>query len=121
MQRKVLLVDDARPLLELLSVVLQKLDFEVLTAENGERALVLVEKERPDVVLLDIFMPGLDGFQVCRRIKENKNFQVKVVLCTGEVDAVNNAEARKSGADGFAIKTGDYEDILQKIQETLKN
>ena len=83
MTARVLVVDDVVQNVKLLEAKLSSEYFDVLTAMNGEEALEVIAKEQPDIVLLDVMMPGMDGFEVCRRIRENpKSAHIPVVMVT---------------------------------------
>ena len=74
MSARILVVDDILPNVKLLEAKLKNEYYEVFTATNGEDALRIAEEQRPDLLLLDVMMPGMDGYEVCRRLKENKDF-----------------------------------------------
>jgi two-component system cell cycle response regulator len=105
MSARVLVVDDIPVNVKLLEAKLSAEYFEVLTAGSGEQALAIVEQQLPDVVLLDVMMPGLDGFEVCRRIKANpKTAHVPVVMVTALNDTASRVQGLEAGADDFLSK-----------------
>ena len=113
---KVLVVDDDENTCEVLVDLMTELGYEVLTAGDGNEALKKVEEEAPDIVLMDIRLPGLDGYDVCERIKEKKEAKTKVILYTAYLDAVNVARARDVGADDFQGKTSDLKNLRKAIE-----
>ncbi len=117
---KILLVDDEPDIQQILSARLENAGYQVVSAENGEEALLLAEKENPDVVLLDVMMPGMDGFEVCERLKED-NSQGKIVIYTAKMDGVDAARARQVGADDFTVKTSDFKYLLETIEKVLNS
>ncbi len=117
---KILLVDDEPDIQQILSVRLEGAGYQVVSAENGEEALLLAEKEMPDVVLLDVMMPGINGFDVCEELKR-KDPRGKVVLYTAKMDGVDAARARQVGADDFTVKTSDFKYLLQTIERVLNS
>ena len=117
-KRKVLLVDDEIDFLEMLRMRLDASGYDVLTATNGEDALEKIRKEKPDAVLLDVLMPGLDGLTVLKKIrKEDKNLPVYIIT------AFSNEErfkvANKLGASGFIVKTDDLKKEIDNITTAL--
>lgn len=118
MAKKILLVDDEPDILQVMDFQLSKAGYTVVCAPNGEDALGLMDQEQPDMVLLDVMMPGIDGFEVCRQIKENKPSR-KVIIYTAKVDGVNAARAKESGADDFTVKTADLKYILEAISRLI--
>ena len=103
----VLVVDDLAPNVRLLEAVLSPRGFRVATASSGEEALAALSKECPDVVLLDILMPGMDGYEVCRRIREDPGtafLPVIMITASGEQEKIRAIE---SGADDFVNKPFD--------------
>jgi len=105
MTARVLVVDDVLPNVKLLEQRLNQEYFDVLTATSGTDALELVSREKPDVVLLDVMMPGMDGFEVCRRIKGNdKTSHIPIVLVTALDQPEDKAKGLDAGADDFLTK-----------------
>ncbi|MBL4613062.1 MAG: PleD family two-component system response regulator [Emcibacter sp.] len=105
MTARVLVVDDVIQNVKLLEAKLESEYFEVLTAMNGEDALAIIEKENPDIVLLDVMMPGMDGFEVCRRIKANaKSAHIPVIMVTALDQPKDRVAGIEAGADDFLTK-----------------
>ena len=115
----VLAVDDTPENLDVVKGLLTP-KFVVKAAVNGMMALKIVEKQSPDLILLDIRMPGMDGFEVCRRLKENEaSADIPVVFLTGESDATSEAEAMSAGAAGFITKPIDPATLFASIEKCL--
>jgi len=94
--------------------------FIVKAAVNGMMALKIVEKQSPDLILLDIRMPGMDGFEVCRKLKENDaSAAIPVIFLTGESDAASEADAVAAGAAGYITKPIDPATLLAGIDKCL--
>ena len=116
---KVLVIDDERPILEMLELSLRSEGYEVLTAENGEIALELFMEHRPKLVLTDIKMPGIDGLEVLRRIKDIDD-EVEVIVITGHGDMNTAVSALKYGASDFVTKPLRDEVLMVAIERANK-
>jgi two-component system cell cycle response regulator len=121
MSARILVVDDIESNVRLLEAKLSAEYFEVLTAYDGPTALAIAGSERPDIILLDVMMPGMDGFQVCRRLKEDPTTRhVPVVLVTaldGRADRVAGLEA---GADDFLTKPIDDVMLMARVRSLTR-
>ena len=116
----VLAVDDTPENLDVVKGLLAS-TFIVKAAVNGMMALKIVEKQPPDLILLDIRMPEMDGFEVCRTLKENAaSAVIPVIFLTGESDAETEADALAAGAAGFITKPIDPDTLLATIADCLK-
>ena len=105
MSARVLVVDDILPNVKLLEAKLACEYYEVITATSGQEALEKVESEKPDIVLLDVMMPGMDGFEVCSRIKSNpEQAHIPVVMVTALTDVQDKVRGLEAGADDFLSK-----------------
>ena len=115
--RKILIVDDSRTELYFLSDLLNKNGYVVRTAENGEQALAAIEQERPDLVLMDIVMPGLNGFQLTRQITRNPAYrELPIIVCTSKSQETDKLWAMRQGARDYVTKPVDPHDLLSKIR-----
>jgi CheY-like chemotaxis protein len=104
-QRRVLVVDDDPLILEVLKTVLDLEEFDVVTAADGEAGLERLREQRPDVVVCDVMMPGIDGLEVCRRIKaERETADLPVVLLTARDRAEDRAAGEAAGCDAYLTK-----------------
>lgn len=115
---KILIVDDDSNICELLRLYLEKESWETVIAYDGERALELFEREKPDLILLDVMMPKLDGWQVCRRIRKVSNCPIIMLTAKGEVfDRVLGLEL---GADDYVIKPFETKEVVARIKAILR-
>jgi putative two-component system response regulator len=114
---KILVVDDEPANVVVLSRLMQELDYEVVTAANGEAALEEVRRVQPDVILLDANMPHLDGFEVCRRLKNNATTRlIPVVLLTGLAAPEDRMRGIDAGADDFLTKPFIAEELRARVR-----
>ena len=121
MTARVLVVDDVLANVKLLQARLSAEYFEVLTAGNGQEALDLLETERVDVVLLDVMMPGMDGFEVCRRIKsEPATMHLPVVMITALDQPTDKIHGLKAGADDFLTKPVDDIGLVTRVRNLAR-
>src|SRR5438445_5812976 len=117
---KILIVDDEPVNRELLHAYLDGSDHELIDAASGEMALVLTKEQRPDLVLLDVMMPGLDGFETTRRLKaELTNELLPVVLVTALADHESRLRGLRAGADEFLTKPVDRHELLLRVSNLL--
>src|SRR3569832_452558 len=121
MTARILVVDDIDANVRLLQAKLQAEYYDVLTAYDGVTALAIAAAEKPDIVLLDVMMPGMDGFQVCRRLKEDPETRhIPVVLVTaldGRADRITGLEA---GADEFLTKPIDDLMLFARVKSLTR-
>ncbi len=117
----VLVVDDERHLCNGLRRVLEKEGYEVSTAQDGLTALELVDQRTPDVILLDLMMPGLDGREVCRRVREVAP-AIQVIYFTAKAEPIDAAVFRqlRTEADAFISKPATSRQILSKVSSVLR-
>jgi|DewCreStandDraft_5_1066085.scaffolds.fasta_scaffold14526_3 two-component system cell cycle response regulator len=116
----ILVVDDNDDNRGILSALLQARGYRVLEARDGPTALVLVERERPDVVLLDVMMPGMDGWEVCRTLKGHPTLgRTRVVMVTAKTAYEDKVEALRCGADDYLEKPLDLAEVERTIQRNL--
>jgi len=120
-QRKILIVEDEESLLKLESILLATRGYLVKGVTDGLSALKEVETDRPDLVLLDIMMPGIDGFEVCRRIKENSlTRDIPIVMLTAKKSSADQSRGLAVGADAYITKPFKSGKIVETIEGLLK-
>jgi len=114
---KILIIDDERSIRETLEMFLREKEYEVITAKDGERGLEAIQKERLDIVILDIHLPGMDGLAVLKKIKE-RGENTSVIMITAYHDTETAMRAIKIGADEYVrkpIDVDEFEIIIDKV------
>ena len=120
-KRRVLLADDDPGLLRLIGTTLGTEDFELLHATDGAQALQIAREHHPELVLLDVNMPKLNGFEVCRQLKsEPDTAGIKVVMLTARGTDLDRARGREAGADEYFIKPFSPVQLLNKVYALLE-
>lgn len=116
----ILVVEDSRTQAEYLAHILKKCGFSCTFAENGRIALEMIARERPAVILTDIVMPEMDGYELCRNIRHNPKFAtIPVIMVTQLFDPADILKGLEAGADNFIIKPFDKETVFSRIAESL--
>jgi len=118
-KRKILIVDDEPDFLEVMRTRLEANDYEVTTAANGKAALNYVKNDKPDVVLLDILMPCIDGLEVLRRIRKMDESLPVYIITAFSTDERFKLANNKLGASGFIVKTDDLAKEVDNITSAL--
>jgi two-component system, OmpR family, alkaline phosphatase synthesis response regulator PhoP len=116
---KILLVDDVRGIIEQEREILAGLDVDIITAETGTEALKIITQEKPDIVLLDLMLPGMNGDTVCKFVKARPELHTSVVMVTGREDEKELQRCFASGCDAYVTKPIDSSDLLNKVQMLL--
>ncbi len=120
MIRRVLIVDDEPNIVTSLEFLMRGRDYEVRVARDGEEALRLAERFRPDVVLLDVMMPERNGFEVCRKIRENSSLgNVKIIMLTAKGRDDEREKGFGSGANAYVTKPFSTKELLSTVRGLL--
>ena len=120
MPKKILLADDEADIVNLVSARLKANGYEVLSASDGETALKLAKEGQPDVVILDVMMPKLDGYKVCRLLKFDSRYKgIPVMMLTARTQPEDIQLATECGADAYMTKPLNSQEFLAKIAELL--
>jgi DNA-binding response OmpR family regulator len=118
---RILCVDDEPNVLKFLEAVFVPNGYEVTKAENGEEALEKIKKERIDLILSDVTMPQMDGFELCRKIKEDERYRgIPVVMITGLTAKADRVKGIEAGAADFISKPIDAAEVLARVRMLLK-
>ena len=119
-QPKILVVDDVAENLRLLEAVLRPRGYDLVTASDGIAALELVESEHPDLILLDVLMPGLDGYAVCSRLRANEETAMLPVIMVTSSIGQEKTRAIEAGADDFIPKPFNHDELLTRVRSLLR-
>lgn len=117
-KKKILVVDDEPDFLEVITTRLEAYDYDVTTASNGDEALDKIKNNKPDVILLDILMPGSDGLDVLKKIRKIDN-KIPIYMITAFSTDERFRMANKLGASGFIVKTNDLSKEINNITAAL--
>ncbi len=121
MKKKILIVDDEQDILELVRFNLEREGFEVVTGENGEEALRLAERYTPDCILLDIMLPGLDGWEVCRRLKRSEHLRkIPVIMLTAKAEESDTVIGLELGADDYITKPFSPKVLVARVRTAVR-
>ncbi len=120
-QSPILVVDDDPDALEIVSTFLESRGYRVVTASDGRQALAKVEEIRPALVLLDVMMPGMDGWEVSRVIKNHPEYSnIRVVMLTARGEFADKQEGLRAGADDYIVKPIRLDELNTKVERNLK-
>ena len=120
MAKKILIVDDEPDILRAAKVRLISFGYEVITAGDGDDIVVLVQKNTPDLILLDLRLPHMDGDKICIMLKaDDKVKHIPIIIFTASSDPGTSKKVKDSGADGYLIKPFDTQELLQTIKKFL--
>lgn len=121
MQKTILVVDDEQDIVDLISYNLSKEGFEVATANNGTDAVEIAQRLRPDLVILDIMMPGMDGFEVCRALRQDSSLQsTAIVFLTAKAGEIDQILGLELGADDYIQKPISPRVLLARVKTILR-
>lgn len=118
MDKKILVVDDERPIVEILKLNLQKENYEVYEAYDGEDALLKAKTVQPDLILLDVMLPKVDGFTVCRKIRETST--VPILMLTAREEEVDKVLGLELGADDYITKPFSIRELMARIKANMR-
>ncbi|MGN1318715.1 MAG: response regulator [Lachnospirales bacterium] len=115
---KILVVDDEASIVNIISYSLKKEGYDYITANDGEEGLELFNKENPDLVLLDIMMPKMDGYTVCKKIRETSN--IPIIMLTARADEVDKVLGLEMGADDYVTKPFSNRELMARVKANLR-
>jgi len=115
---KILVVDDEKPIADILKFNLEKEGYEVICAYDGDEAIELAEKESPDLILLDIMLPGKDGNEVCQEIRKTK--MMPIIMLTAKDDEIDKVLGLELGADDYVTKPFSNRELIARVKANLR-
>src|SRR5690348_3444798 len=115
---KILVVEDEKDILRVLKYNLEKEGYRVSTANNGELGLSLFQKEKPDLVILDVMLPKLDGFEFCRIVR--KDSKAPIIMLTAKIEEVDRVLGLELGADDYVAKPFSVRELLARVRAILR-
>lgn len=122
MGKRLLIIEDSPTTLSMLKEVFEQEGYEVIPTESGEEGVKKTVSEKPDLVIIDTILPGINGFEACRQIRKLQGSTVpKIIVMTGCVDAVDAGKAKVVGADDYAVKTADFSYLIEAVKNLVKS
>ncbi|MBO8175862.1 response regulator YycF [Aeribacillus pallidus] len=118
MDKKILVVDDEKPIAEILQFNLQKEGYEVHCAFDGDEALQMVEEIKPDLILLDIMLPNRDGMEVCREVR--KKYEMPIIMLTAKDSEIDKVLGLELGADDYVTKPFSTRELIARVKANLR-
>jgi len=122
MTKTVLIVDDELSILVPVRFLMEQLGHQVLDAQSGEEALEIIIKTKPDLILLDIMLPGIDGYEVCEILRLNPKYEdIKIIFLTAKGRELDVAKGLALGADSYIVKPFSNKEVVEKVKALLGN
>ena len=118
MSAKILIVDDEAPIIDVLSYNLKQAHYEVVVARDGEQALTLARKELPDLVILDLMLPHVDGLEVCRILRRERD--IPIIMLTARDAEIDRVVGLELGADDYMVKPFSVRELLARVKNVLR-
>ena len=118
MNEKVLVVDDEKSIVDIVKFNLEKEGYQVLTAEDGREGLEQFEQNNPDLILLDVMMPIIGGFEMCRKVREKSN--VPIIMLTARAEEVDKVLGLELGADDYVTKPFSIRELMARVRANLR-
>ncbi|MDR4506843.1 MAG: response regulator [Candidatus Brocadiaceae bacterium] len=120
-KEKILIVDDEPDLVKLIQYHLEKDGYKAISACNGEDALLLARKEMPELVVLDLMLPGIDGLEVCKRLKADRELSsIPIIMLTAKGEELDVTLGLKLGADDYVVKPFSPKELVARVQTVLR-
>ncbi|MEJ2364343.1 MAG: response regulator [Deltaproteobacteria bacterium] len=119
-KKRILIVDDEPDLIETIQVSLELEDYECLLAYDGFRGFERAQNEKPDLIILDVMLPGMNGYKVCRLLKFDEKFKhIPIIMLTAEAQEKDRLTGKETGADFYMTKPFSADKLLAKVKEYL--
>lgn len=119
--KKISIVDDDKDFLKALTIVLEDKGYSIVAATDGAQALELARTESPNLILLDIMLPGMNGFKVCRFLKFDENYKdIPIIIISAKADQEDKRLGKQMGAELYITKPFENEELLQTIKQLIQ-
>ena len=118
MSAKILIVDDEPPIIDMLSYNLKRANYDVLVAYDGEQALAQAQKEQPDLIILDLMLPRVDGLEVCRTIRKERD--VPIIMLTARREEIDRIAGLEMGADDYVVKPFSPQELVSRVRAVIR-
>ena len=118
MDRKILIVDDEKNILDIIAFNLKKEGYQIIKASDGEEGVKKAMEENPDLILLDIMMPKMDGYEACKKIREKKN--TPIIMLTARAEEVDKVLGLELGADDYVTKPFGVRELMARVKANLR-
>ena len=120
-KKRILVVDDETELVKAVQIRLQQADYEVIAAYDGQEALEKAKKEKPDLIILDLMLPKMDGYKVCGLLKADTRYnKIPVIMFTARAQESDIKMGQEAGVDAYITKPFEHQILLDKIKELLR-
>ena len=120
-KKRILIVEDERQMVEMMKMRLEANDYEVLAAYDGQEGLDMAKKEKPDLIILDLMLPKMNGYKVCGLLKKDARYaKIPIMIFTAKAQEEDKKLGEEIGADGYLTKPFEPETLLGKIKELIK-
>ncbi|MDD5409390.1 MAG: response regulator [Candidatus Omnitrophica bacterium] len=120
-KKRILLIEDEADMVYALNIQLEALNFEVLSASDGQAGLDMARKEKPDLIILDLMLPKIDGYKICRLLKFDEKYKkIPIIMFTARAQEQDKKLGQEVGADAYITKPFDSKALLDKISALLK-
>jgi DNA-binding response OmpR family regulator len=120
-KKRILLIEDETDMVYALTLQLEAIDYKVLSATDGQAGLDMARKEKPDLIILDLMLPKMDGYKICRMLKFDERYkQIPIIMFTARAQDQDRKLAQEVGADAYITKPFDSKALLDKISALLK-
>ena len=120
-KKRILLVEDEADMVYALTLQLEAINCEVLSAADGQTGLDMARKEKPDLIILDLMLPKMDGYKICRMLKFDEKYKkIPIIMFTARAQDKDKKLGQEVGADAYITKPFDSKDLLDKISALLK-
>ena len=118
MTKKILVIDDEAQIVKVLKAYLEQSGYQVVTAEDGKRALAIFQREKPDFMILDLTLPGLDGLEVCRTVRRQSN--IPILMLTARVEEADKLMGLELGADDYVVKPFSPREVVARVRTIFR-